>query len=133
MLLAWFILGFANLWTLPIQMVHLAESRRGLNLPAYQVVLISSVIPFATRLLFNRFWSQLFDRLNFIVLRVILNLLPGSGILLFFISRQLPVIITGTVLQNISFAGGAFACGTSGSQNILPPEKASSLCPSTPS
>jgi len=47
--------------------------------------------------------------MNFIVLRMILNVLFGIGIALFFISKNLLVIGTGSALIGLAFAGGSIA------------------------
>ncbi len=106
MLLAWFILGFANLFTLPLRVVYLAEADRGLGLSPFMVVLIAGIIPQVTRLVFNRVWAHVCDRLNLVVFRILLAAFIGAGIFLYFLTSSIPLIIVGNVLISVSMAGG---------------------------
>ena len=108
-LLTWFIMGFANLWVLPLRVDYIASTTYGIEASPVIVALIITVIPETIRFLFIPFWARLFDRMNFIVLRMILNVLFGIGIALFFISKNLLVIGTGSALIGLAFAGGSIA------------------------
>tara|TARA_B100001964_G_scaffold176517_1_gene194458 strand:+ start:5173 stop:6402 length:1230 start_codon:yes stop_codon:yes gene_type:complete len=108
-LLTWFIMGFANLWVLPLRVDYVASANYGIEASPIMVALIITIIPEITRLLFIPFWARLFDRMNFVILRMILNILFGAGIALFFISKNLFVIGTGSALIGLAFAGGSIA------------------------
>jgi MFS family permease len=108
-LLTWFIMGFANLWVLPLRIDFIASSVYGIESSPLIVALIITIIPETMRFLFIPFWARLFDTMNFVVLRMILNVLFGVGIALFFISKNLLVIGTGSALIGLAFAGGSIA------------------------
>ncbi|MBD3320665.1 MAG: hypothetical protein GF350_06180 [Chitinivibrionales bacterium] len=108
-LLAWFITGFANLWTRALRIEYLAGSSRGLDLSPFTVMIIAGVIPQAARLLFIRFWAHLFDRINFIIIRIALNLFLGVGLLAYFISDNPVLIGVGSFLVGICLSGGVMA------------------------
>ena len=108
-LLTWFIMGFANLWTLPLRVDYLTAPQWGIEGSAIFVAMIITVIPETLRMLLIPFWARLFDKMNFVVLRMILNLSFGAGILLFFISSNPWVIGAGSALIGIAFAGGSIA------------------------
>lgn len=105
MILSYFILGFANLWTQALRVVYITEADRGLGLSPFLVVVIAGVVPQLTRLVFNRVWSRLFDRLNLVVSRIIMSIFMGVGIFVYFLTPLVPVIVLGSVLINIGFAG----------------------------
>jgi hypothetical protein len=109
MLLVWFIFGFANLWTKPLKVVYLAEAERGLNLSPMAVMVILGIVPEATRLIFTRPWARLFDRMNFIAMRILLNAFLAVGVLIFFISTNPFIIGLGSFCQGLGFAGGTVA------------------------
>jgi MFS family permease len=109
MLLVWFIFGFANLWTKPLKVVYLAEAERGLNLSPMTVMVILGIVPEATRLIFTRPWARLFDRMNFIAMRILLNAFLAVGVLIFFISTNPFIIGLGSFCQGLGFAGGTVA------------------------
>ncbi|MFQ5443250.1 MAG: MFS transporter, partial [Nitrospinales bacterium] len=85
------------------------SSTYGIEGSAAFVALITAIIPDAMRLLFIPIWGRLFDRMNFIVLRMTLNTLFGLGIALFFLTTNPIVIGAGSALIGISFAGGSIA------------------------
>ena len=104
--IAWFLFGFSNLWTVPLRVVYLAEAERGLGLSPMTVMVVGGVIPQLTRLAFNRVWAHVFDRVNLVIVRMILVAFLGAGIFIYFLTEHLPVIIVGQVILNIAFSGG---------------------------
>ena len=123
-LFTWFIMGFANLWVLPLRVDYVASSTYGIEASPLIVALIITIIPETIRFLFIPFWARLFDHMNFIVLRMILNVLFGMGIALFFISKNLLIIGTGSALIGLAFAGGSIAWALWVTK-YAPPEKVS--------
>ena len=123
-LFTWFIMGFANLWVLPLRVDYVASSTYGIEASPLIVALIITIIPETIRFLFIPFWARLFDRMNFIVLRMILNVLFGTGIALFFISKNLLIIGAGSALIGPAFAGGSIAWALWVTK-YAPPEKVS--------
>ncbi|MFQ5716770.1 MAG: MFS transporter [Nitrospinales bacterium] len=109
MLLTWFIMGFANLWIQPLRVDYIASSAYGIEGSATMVAMIISIIPNAMRLIFIPFWGKLFDRINFIVLRAIINVIFAMGIGLFFLTREPAIIGIGSALIGLAFAGGSIA------------------------
>ena len=83
-LITWFIMGFANLWVQPLRVDYLTSSQWGIEGSASLVNLIVNIIPNTFLLIFLPFWGKLFDKVNFITLRICLNILFASGIALFF-------------------------------------------------
>ena len=108
-LLTWFIMGFANLWIQPLRVDYLVSTKWGINASATTVAFIISIIPSMMRLFFTPFWGRLFDRVNFVILRMILNGIFACGIGLFFITKNLLIIGIGTALIGFAFAGGSIA------------------------
>ena len=123
-LFTWFIMGFANLWVLPLRVDYVASSTYGIEASPLIVALIITIIPETIRFLFIPFWARLFDHMNFIVLRMILNILFGMGVALFFISKNLLIIGTGSALIGLAFAGGSIAWALWVTK-YAPPEKVS--------
>ena len=108
-LLTWFIMGFANLWTLPLRVDYITAPEWGIEGSAIFVAMIITVIPETLRMLLIPYWASLFDRMNFVVLRMILNLFFGLGVLLFFVTSNPWVIGLGAALIGAAFAGGSIA------------------------
>jgi hypothetical protein len=108
-LLTWFIMGFANLWTIPLRVDYVTSAEYGIEGSAIFVAFIITIIPDTMRMLFIPFWAKLFDRMNFVALRMLLNFLFAIGVAAFFISKNPWVIGMGSALIGIAFAGGSIA------------------------
>ena len=108
-LLTWFIMGFANLWILPLRVDYVASSAYGIEASPILVALVITIVPESVRFLFIPYWARLFDHMNFVVLRMVLNVLFGTGIALFFISKNLLIIGAGSALIGLAFSGGSIA------------------------
>ncbi|PIQ97355.1 MAG: MFS transporter [Nitrospinae bacterium CG11_big_fil_rev_8_21_14_0_20_56_8] len=108
-LLTWFIMGFANLWTLPLRVDYITSADYGIEGSALFVTFIITILPDGMRFLFIPFWARLFDRIHFVFLRMVLNTLFALGVLLFFLTRNPVIIALGSALIGISFAGGSIA------------------------
>ena len=110
-LLTWFVMGFASLWVLPLRVDYLTSKTYGIEGSALFVATFITIIPELMKAFSAPLLAKLFDRINFIFLRMIINLIFGSGILLFFLTKDPFVIAFGSVLIGIAFGGGAVAWG----------------------
>lgn len=108
-LLTWFIMGFANLWVLPLRVDYVTNPEYGIAGSALLVTLLITIIPDAMRAVSIPILARLFDRVNFIILRMTLNLLFGTGIALFFFTQDPLIIAMGSALIGIAFGGGTVA------------------------
>ena len=108
-LLTWFIMGFANLWVLPLRVDYITNPVYGIEGSALMVATLITIIPDGVRALAIPFMARLFDRVNFIVLRMVLNVIFGLGIALFFLTRDPVIIGLGSALIGLAFAGGTIA------------------------
>jgi hypothetical protein len=85
-LISWMFMGFANLMMLPLRVEYLANPKYELMLRPDTIALLASVVPNLARLVMSPIWGWLFDRMNFFVMRMTLNLGFAIGILAFFTS-----------------------------------------------
>jgi MFS family permease len=108
-LICWMLMGFANLMMVPMRVEMLANPRYGIAMTVGEIALLTGVVPNAARIVLSPIWGWLFDRANFFVLRVILNIGFATGILTFFTSEDLPGLIAGAIVFGISNAGGDIA------------------------
>lgn len=106
---SWMFMGFGNLLMMPLRVEYLANPKYGLTLTAPEVALLTVVIPSATRLVMAPIWGWMFDRINFFLLRVLLNLGFLSGIVSFFWSGSWTGLTVGSVLFGVANAGGDVA------------------------
>jgi len=113
-LVMWMLMGFANLMILPLRVEYLANPKHGLTwdgqpLTTAQIALLVGVIPNLARLVMSPVWGWLFDRMNFFILRILLNTGFALGMLSFFGGDHLGWLITGAIIYGISNAGGDVA------------------------
>ncbi|HTI70161.1 MAG TPA: MFS transporter [Candidatus Limnocylindria bacterium] len=110
-LIAWMLMGFANLAMLPMRVEYLGNPKYGLAKTAAQIAWLTLVIPNLARLIMSPVWGALFDRMNFFTLRVALNLGFALGIAAFFTTNSSTGLIVGAIIYGISNAGGDVAWG----------------------
>lgn len=108
-LICWMLMGSANLMMWPLRVEYLANERYGLKLSVMMIALLVGVVPNAARLVMSPLWGWLFDRMNFFLLRVVLNLGFALGIMAFFTSNTVPGLIAGAIVFGVSNAGGDVA------------------------
>ena len=113
-LVMWMFMGFANLMIIPLRVEYLANPKYGVTwngaaLTVAQIALLVGVIPNLARLGMSPVWGWLFDRMNFFVLRIVLNTGFALGMLSFFGGQQLIWLVTGAIIYGISNAGGDVA------------------------
>ena len=106
---AWFLFGFGSLLVAPLRILYLTEPQYGFDLPAVQVAFIAGTVPDIMRLVFTPIWANLFDRYNFVAVRVVLNLFTIAGIVLFFQFHSLPLVMIGSAFMGAFSAGGMLA------------------------
>jgi MFS family permease len=108
-LISWMFMGFANLMMMPLRVDYLANPRYGLAFAAGTVALFTGVIPNIVRLIFSPLWGWLFDRLNFFLLRIVINLGFCLGMVTFFTGNDWTGLSIGAIAFGASSAGGDLA------------------------
>ena len=64
------LIGFANLATIPLRVDWLADADHGLNYDATTVLWLTLIVPGICSMLSAPLWGRLYDRINFIILRI---------------------------------------------------------------
>ncbi|MEX2382128.1 MAG: MFS transporter [Opitutales bacterium] len=109
MLIIWMLMGLGNLMTLPLRVEYMANPRFGIDATNAEIALMTAVIPSLVRILTTHIWGILFDRLNFAVVRTLLNSCFFIGILLFFNSESLFMLGVASAIFGLGMAGGNIA------------------------
>lgn len=109
MLFVWFVFGFAVMMIGPLKVIFLTEPRHGLANPAATVALVIGIVPEATRLATTAAWARLFDRYNFVGIRMAINLILLASVIAFFWGRTFPWLCVSAVLEGMMLAGGNIA------------------------
>jgi MFS family permease len=72
---------------------------------------LTGVVPNVARLLMNPFWGWVFDRANFFVLRIVLNVGFALGIFIFFTGQTAVAFVCGALIHGMANGGGDVAWG----------------------
>ncbi len=108
-LISWMFMGFANLMMLPLRVEYLANPKYGLVLRPDMIAVLTGVVPNLARLVMSPIWGRVFDRANFFVLRMVLNLGFALGIVSFFTSNSTTGLVLAAITFGVSTAGGDVA------------------------
>jgi hypothetical protein len=100
------IFGVGNLMTLPLRVEYAANPKYGLNLSIGMVAMLTAVIPNVARLATTWVWGRLFDRINFFVVRALVNTGLALGIVIYFSSSTLTGLICGSIVFGMATSGG---------------------------
>jgi MFS family permease len=121
-LVSWMLMGFANLMMLPLRVEYLANPRYALAMRPDMIALLTGVVPNLARLVLSPIWGWLFDRANFFVLRMSVNIGFALGIASFFTSDSTPGLVLAAIVFGVSVAGGDVAWSLWVTK-IAPPER----------
>jgi hypothetical protein len=106
-LVGWMFMGIGNLVMLPLRIEYLGDPRYGLDYSPLLITVCVTVVPAVVQLAFALPFGWLFDRMNFFLLRLVLNLLIAGWIACFFLGPGLGGYLAGGVLLGLSLAGGS--------------------------
>ena len=98
-----------------------AASARGMDLSPWMFLACMTVLPEAAMLLASLVWGRLFDRINFIALRMSINVFFLMSALVTF-TGGMTALVMGSVLFGIGKGGGAVAWNLWVTK-IAPPER----------
>ena len=102
-------MGIGNLVAIRLWVEYLGNVKFGLNYSETRIALLTLTIPFALKLLTTFFWGRLFDRVNFYLLRVVLNMVFLAAILCVYVGDSFTWILIGVTIHGIAFGGGNIA------------------------
>lgn len=108
-LIAWMILGFGNLICFGIFVEFIANPVYGFGLAADQVSAITATTPGIFFLVTVFLWGLIFDRVNFFIVRIIINIFFILSVLVFFLGGDVWALYLGLALHGIGRAGGNIA------------------------
>lgn len=115
-LICWMLFGIGNLMLFPLRVEYLANAGEyadvytlGFDPTPARIALILVFIPNAVKLIFSPLWGSLFDKMNFFVLRVILNFFFAVSLVLFFHSTSMTGLCIAAGLFGVANAGGEVA------------------------
>ena len=106
-LVSWMFMGIGNLVMLPMRIEYLGDPRYGLNYSPLLIAVCVTVVPAVVQLVFAIPFGRLFDRMNFFLLRILLNLFIAGWVACFFLGSGLAGFLAAGVLLGLALAGGS--------------------------
>ncbi len=108
-LVAWMLMGFANLMMVSLRVEYLANPKFGIALNSSDVSLYTLVLPNLVRIVLTPVWGWLFDRMNFFAMRILLNVGFALGTAAYFMGVGPLGLALGAIIFGASAAGGELA------------------------
>ncbi len=105
LLVSWMFLGFGNLMVLPLRVEYLLQPEYGIVASKLTVMMVTIGIPAAFRFLTSRIWGYLFDQLDFMLLRIVLNAMIMLSIILFLTTSNMWMIYSSAAVLGTAMAG----------------------------
>ncbi len=122
--LAWYLLGVGNLWILPYRTNYFLEERYGFSYNPSTILILIVIIPSVCKIIATPIFGWLFDRMNFIALRIGINLLFILYIFLLLFGSTFTEHIIAMVVYGCAFSGGGIAWNL-WTTRFAPPHKVS--------
>ncbi len=105
LLVSWMFLGFGNLMVLPLRVEYLLQPEYGIVASKLTVMMVTIGIPAAFRFLTSRVWGYLFDHIDFMLLRIVLNAMIMLSIILFLTTTNMWMILASAAVLGTAMAG----------------------------
>jgi hypothetical protein len=122
---AWGLFGMSMLMLQPFKVEYLANIDYGLNLSNTWITRINYIIPAITYILSVKIWGRLYDKLNFLSIRIIVNFIFLTGVMLYFQSSNPYIIAVGAGFLGLGLGGGKITFSLWVTE-LAPPDKISS-------
>lgn len=106
MILGYIILGIGTAMTVPIRIEYMANPLYNINASNLNITLINVVIPAISMILSTKIWGIIFDRVNFIITRLLINACFIISFLTFFLSKSIIFLGISAVILGCALAGG---------------------------
>jgi MFS family permease len=103
--LCWSIMGIAQCATVPLRIEYIASGNYGMKYSSAMVLLLMQIIPQSIILLTMPFWGRIFDKHNFILVRMAQHSSFFVSIVLFF-NPSFTCQIIGSIFFGVAMGGG---------------------------
>lgn len=106
MVLGYFILGIGNAMVIPIRIEYMANVEYEINASNSAITIINVVIPGLSIVLSTKVWGLIFDKINFITTRLLINTCFILSYLAFFATKSLTILGLSQAINGFAVAGG---------------------------
>lgn len=106
MIIAYIILGIGTAMVIPIKIEYMANPTFKINASNLNITLINVIIPAISMIISTKLWGYIFDKINFIKTRLLVNACFIASFLTFFTSTNIIILGISSVLNGIALSGG---------------------------
>lgn len=106
MIIAYIILGIGTAMVIPIKIEYMANPEFKINASNLNITLINVIIPSISMIVSTKLWGYIFDKINFIKTRLLVNACFIASFLTFFASTNMIVLGISSILNGIALSGG---------------------------
>lgn len=106
MILGYMVLGIGTTMTVPIRIEYMANPTYGINASNLHITLINVILPAISMILSTKIWGIIFDRVNFITTRLLINACFIASFLTFFLTKSIIVLGISSIILGCATAGG---------------------------
>ncbi len=103
----WFLFGFANIMTRPALTIYYVDPEFGVNADYFQLSLLTAIIPNAIMFATVYFWGRIYDRVDVIKLRGILQLVWSLELLICFLTNRIEFLYVSVAIRGFAAAGSS--------------------------
>lgn len=123
--LSWTLMSLGQWMISPLRIEYMANPAYGCSASNKEIAIITFIVPALSQIISLKVWGYAFDKMNFIFLRIMINLCALLGILLFFHSIDLRFLGLATALMGFS-SGGSMLTSNIWVTKIAHPDQVSS-------
>ena len=109
MLLSWMFLGIGNLMANPLRIEYLLKPDYGIAASISLVSFITLGLPAICRFFSAKVWGILFDRIDFMILRMWINGIQMVSIWIFFSTQSIWVLAFASGMNGVAMGGGTLS------------------------
>lgn len=106
MIIAYMILGVGTAMVVPIKIEYMANPKFEINASNFNITLINVIIPSISMIIGTKTWGYIFDKINFIKTRLLINFCFIASFLTFFTSKNLMMLGISSTLNGLALSGG---------------------------
>lgn len=121
-LASWMLMGIGNLMVLQLRVAWLMDPVHGNEYSMKDTSLLLGTTVMGVQLVSTMIWGRLFDRLNFFLLRAVLNLIFIFAQFFFFLGGSFTTLVIGCMFYGLAMGGGNVAWSLWVTK-MAPPEK----------
>jgi MFS family permease len=109
MLFSWMFVGLGNLMVMPLRFEYLLKPEHGIVATISMVTWITLGLPAICRFASAKVWGRLFDSIDFMILRMIINMLQMVSIFVFFSTKNIWILGLAAALNGVAIGGGTLS------------------------